>query len=187
MAIGLTFTTFFSLGLLLISHYGQHVDLDQNCVLYGNLIGIPFDYWTFQGYAMGPKAPYALALLLLGNGLFIFLGYPSLLLTSFDPTLAQSLGVPIKQWNQALMFATTLTSMLSFRIVGAPMVVALLVHPTGYRLAIKRPPSDHTGTYPLHCLFSSLEWPWPSLLGAGVDACCNDYLCCFSLWPCLLE
>src|SRR5262245_49800570 len=34
-AIGITFTTLFALGVILVSYYASKVDLDQECVLYG--------------------------------------------------------------------------------------------------------------------------------------------------------
>ena len=128
VATGLTFTTFFALGLFLMC-FAKQADLDPECVLYGDLIGVPFDCWSWKGTMMGPKAPFVLLLLLLANGSFLFWGYRALLLTSFDPNLAQSLGLQARRWNQLLMIATTLTSLFAFRIVGAPIVVALFVIP----------------------------------------------------------
>jgi len=41
-AIGIAFTTLFAIGVILISLYASQVDLDQECVLYGEIAFVPF-------------------------------------------------------------------------------------------------------------------------------------------------
>ncbi|MCH2085272.1 MAG: metal ABC transporter permease, partial [Saprospiraceae bacterium] len=42
-AIGVTFTWLFALGIILVSLYAGQVDVDQECVLYGEIAYVPLD------------------------------------------------------------------------------------------------------------------------------------------------
>ncbi|MEM7361504.1 MAG: metal ABC transporter permease [Bacteroidota bacterium] len=130
VAIGITFTTFFALGIILISLYTQKVDLDQQCVLYGHPVLIPFDVWVYGGKVMGPKAIYSLLVLLLANSFFVAFYYRTLVITSFDPHFANVIGIRMHYVHYLLMFFTALTTVVAFKIVGAVLVVAFLVVPT---------------------------------------------------------
>lgn len=130
VAIGITFTSFFALGVILVSLYTEKADLDQQCVLYGHPVLIPFDVWIYGDYVMGPKAIYLLGCLLISNILFIKLCYRPLLLTSFDPHFAQVIGINTTYWHYALMLFTAFTTVSAFKIVGAVLVIAFLSIPT---------------------------------------------------------
>jgi len=136
-AIGVTFTWLFALGIILISVFAGQVDLDQECVLYGEIAYVPLDLWiTASGQVLGPRALYVAGAVLLINIAFVYLGYKELLLTTFDPAFAASLGLSLSLWNYLLMGAVSLTTVASFESVGAILVVALLVAPpaTAYLL-----------------------------------------------------
>src|SRR4051812_23293078 len=45
-SIGVIFTTLFALGVILISYYAENIDLDQDCVLYGEIAFVPLDTWV---------------------------------------------------------------------------------------------------------------------------------------------
>src|SRR6185436_9463742 len=54
-AIGITFSTLFALGVILISLYASKVDLDQECVLYGEIGNVWIDTpVTIGGLTLGP-------------------------------------------------------------------------------------------------------------------------------------
>src|SRR6056300_1691663 len=55
-SIGMTFTTLFALGVVLITFWSDSVDLDQERVLYGEIAYVPFNTWSFGGLNMGPIA-----------------------------------------------------------------------------------------------------------------------------------
>ncbi|MFD2512581.1 metal ABC transporter permease [Pontibacter locisalis] len=136
-AIGVTFTWLFAIGIILISVFAGQVDLDQDCVLYGEIAYVPLDLWiTEGGLSMGPRTVWtigAVAILIL---LFIIFGYKELFLTAFDPAYAAAIGVSTTLWYYMLMTAVSLTTVASFESVGAILVVALLVAPpaTAYLL-----------------------------------------------------
>ncbi len=136
-AIGVTFTWLFAIGIILISVFAGQVDLDQDCVLYGEIAYIPLDLWiTEGGYNMGPRTVWTLAVVAVAIILFIVFSYKELFLTTFDPAFAAALGISTSLWYYLLMTAVSLTTVASFESVGAILVVAFLVAPpaTAYLL-----------------------------------------------------
>lgn len=136
-AIGVTFTWLFALGVILISVFAGQIDLDQDCVLYGEIAYVPLDLWmTPSGQILGPKAIYIASVVLLINLVFIRLGFKQLLLTTFDPAFAATIGISVSLWHYLLMGAVSMTTVAAFDSVGAILVVALLVAPpaTAYLL-----------------------------------------------------
>lgn len=129
-SIGITFTLLFAIGIILINLLAYKVDLDQECVLYGEIAYLPIDLWiTGSGLNLGPRIMW-LALLNLGLVLiFISLIYKELSLTSFDESFSIAIGLPAGAINLALMSMVSYTTVSSFEAVGAILVVALLVVP----------------------------------------------------------
>ena len=131
-SIGVTFTWLFAIGVILVSLYTSNVDIDQDCVLYGEIAYVPLDLWiTGNGLILGPRTVYVSAVVLIIVVLFISFGYKELLITTFDPALASVLGISTALWHYLLMGAVSLTTVASFESVGAILVVALLVAPAG--------------------------------------------------------
>jgi manganese/zinc/iron transport system permease protein len=129
-AIGINFTWLFALGIILISFFSKKIDLDPDCVLYGEIAYAPLDRWVGPGgIDLGPRAVYILAAMLLANLAFILLSYKELSITTFDPAFATSIGMNTTLWHYLLMGATSLTTVAAFEVVGAVLVVALLVAP----------------------------------------------------------
>ncbi|MEX0968164.1 MAG: metal ABC transporter permease [Bacteroidia bacterium] len=136
-SIGLTFTSLFAIGVILISAFGGNVDLDQDCVLYGEIAYVPLDLWiTGSGISLGPAPVWILGLVFLLVVLMIVAGYKGLYLTTFDEQYAAALGISTAFWHYLLMSAVSLTTVVSFESVGAILVVALLIAPavTAYML-----------------------------------------------------
>lgn len=139
-SIGVTFTWLFALGVILISAYAGQVDLDQECVLYGEIAYVPLDTIILSnGMDIGPQAIYLLAVVLLLVIAFVWLGFNHLKITSFDPQYAISLGISATLWNYLLMAFVSFTTVASFESVGAILVVAFLIAPaaTAYLLTKK--------------------------------------------------
>ena len=136
-AIGVTFTSLFALGVILISVFAGQVDLDQDCVLYGEIAYVPIDLWiTGSGKIMGPRVVYIMGIVFLVVLTFIVIGYKELFLTTFDPSFAAATGVSVALWHYLLMGAVSFTTVGAFESVGAILVVAFLIVPpaTAYLL-----------------------------------------------------
>ncbi len=129
-SIGITFTLLFAIGIILINLLAYKVDLDQECVLYGEIAYLPIDLWiTGSGVNLGPRITWlALLNILLVTG-FVVLLFKELTLTSFDENFSMVIGLPAAAINLALMSMVSYTTVSSFEAVGAILVVALLVVP----------------------------------------------------------
>jgi manganese/zinc/iron transport system permease protein len=129
-SIGITFTLLFAIGIILINLFAYKVDLDQECVLYGEIAYLPIDLWiTPSGLNLGPRITWLAGLnFFLVTG-FIYLLFKELSLTSFDENFSSAIGIPAKGVNLALMSMVSYTTVSSFESVGAILVVALLVVP----------------------------------------------------------
>ena len=141
-SIGMTFTTLFALGVVLITYWSDKVDLDQECVLYGEIAFVPFNTWTLAGQSMGPIALWSSGILLLLVLIYTFAGYKGLLMSSFNEDYAAVLGIGVGAWNLSLMSMVSVATVISFESVGAILVVALLVAPaaTAYLISQKLKP-----------------------------------------------
>jgi manganese/zinc/iron transport system permease protein len=136
-SIGITFTWLFAIGIILISLFAGQVDLDQDCVLYGEIAYVPLELWiTGDGLNLGPVALWVSGAMLLIILLFLKIGYNGLFITTFNEDYAQALGIRVALWHYLLMGLVSLTTVISFESVGAILVVALLIVPpaTAYLL-----------------------------------------------------
>lgn len=129
-ALGIVFTTLFAIGVLLVSVYGQNVDLDTDCVLYGEmelLAGEP--PVVLAGVETAPVAVMRMGFvaLLVVSGVVLF--YKPLMLSSFDPGLARSMGVRPGVVHHSLMALLSIAVVSAFEAVGAILVIAMLIFP----------------------------------------------------------
>lgn len=128
-AIGVTYTWLFALGVVLISAFAGDLDIDQECVLFGEIAFVPFDIWFIGDVNMGPRALYITSLLVIVVSLFIVISYKGLLITSFAPDYADARGISSRKWHFLLMGLVALNTVLSFEMVGAILVVGLTILP----------------------------------------------------------
>lgn len=136
-SIGITFTWLFALGVILISSYTGQVDLDQECVLYGEIALVPLDWlYAGAGEAIAPRAIVYGAVLLVVVAVYLGLGYRGLVVTSFQNDFAAALGISTAFWHFSFMSLVSITTVLSFETVGAILILAFLVVPpaTAYLL-----------------------------------------------------
>ncbi len=136
-SIGVTFTWLFAIGVVMITLFAGQVDLDQDCVLYGEIAYVPLDnIVTGSGTNLGPRALYILGFVFLVVVAFITLAFKELFLTTFDPGYARTIGISTAVWHYLLMGTVSATTVASFESVGAILVVALLIGPpaTAYLL-----------------------------------------------------
>jgi manganese/zinc/iron transport system permease protein len=135
-AIGVVFTALFSIGVVIISVYARQIDLDLDCVLYGEIAYAGWDRLTAWGMDIGPKSVWFLGTALVLNLSLIGLFYKQFKLCAFDPVLAAALGIPVALFHYLLMGLVSVTTVASFESVGAILVVGMLVVPaaTAYLL-----------------------------------------------------
>ncbi|QNG30085.1 metal ABC transporter permease [Synechococcus sp. LTW-R] len=120
--IGLVFTGFFALGLVLVSKIRSNIDLMH--ILFGNVLGISLSD-IFQTIVISG---------LIVSVLMVF--RRDLLLFCFDPTHARSIGINTGALHYLLLSALSLAAVAGLQTVGVILVVAMLVTPgaTAYLL-----------------------------------------------------
>jgi manganese/zinc/iron transport system permease protein len=128
-AIGLTFPFLFSIGVILISLKFANIHLDVDAVLLGEIAFAPFDYLKVFGINIGAKAIYVIGAIAVINLIFLAVFYKELKITTFDPSLATSLGIFPSVINYILMGITSITCVGSFDAVGAILVVSFIITP----------------------------------------------------------
>ncbi len=124
-AMALTFSSFFALGVTLITVLRNKIDLDN--FLFGDILGVTItDIWRTGVIA---------AVILL----VIRLTYKELLFYTFDRTGAQAMGLPVNAIYLGFMVMITLTIIASMQAVGVILVISLLIGPalTAYLLTRK--------------------------------------------------
>ncbi|WP_425262707.1 metal ABC transporter permease [Paenibacillus thermotolerans] len=138
-SIGVVFTALFAVGILLVSLFARHIDLDLDCVLYGEIAYVPWNTIELLGADIGPKAIWLVGSALALNVVVIGLFYKQFKVCSFDPGLAAAVGIPVATFHYLLMGLVSVTTVASFESVGAILVVGMLVVPplTAYLLTEK--------------------------------------------------
>ncbi|MBU5593921.1 metal ABC transporter permease [Amphibacillus sp. MSJ-3] len=127
--IGIVFTTLFAIGVILIATSVGNAHLDVQHALMGEITFIPFHVITLPILGEIPQATAFLFVVLLIIVLFITAFYKEWKITTFDPALAASLGMPVLFLHYLFMSLVSVTTVASFDAVGAIMVVAMLITP----------------------------------------------------------
>jgi manganese/zinc/iron transport system permease protein len=128
-AIGISYTVLFAIGIILISKFGANADLDQQCVLYGEIEYVSLWLQPIIGSLVLPKQAIILLIVCILLISAVIWGYKGLLITTFDPNFALSTGVAVTFWHYFLMSGVSLTTVVSFESVGAILVIAFLSGP----------------------------------------------------------
>ena len=127
-SVGVSFTTLFAAGVLLITISGSRVDLDPGCVLYGILELVPFDTVDLYGWDI-PRAFLSASFVLLLVSCGMWCTWRWQLFTAFDCDAAKAAGVPTVAMTVGLLVGVSLATVAGFVAVGAILVVAMLVVP----------------------------------------------------------
>ena len=114
-AIGITFSSFLALGVILIGLARSSTDLFH--ILFGNILAVQdSDKWTTIWVSV--------AVLIV-----IILFFKELLITSFDPQMAKAMGMKVNFYHYLLMILLTLVSVTAMQSVGTILIVAMLITP----------------------------------------------------------
>ncbi len=114
-AIGITFSAFLALGVILIGIANSSTDLFH--ILFGNVLAVQdLDKWItiiVSGVVL----------------LVVWLFYRQFLLTSFDPSMAKAFGMKVNAYHYLLMILLTLVAVTAMQTVGTILIVAMLITP----------------------------------------------------------
>ena len=115
-AIGIVFSTFFAIGVLLIAKANTAMDLTE--ILFGNVLTVR-------------DVDRTLTLIVAAVVIFVVvLFYKEFLMTTFDPTMAEASGMPVKTLHYGLIVLPPLVTVVSLHTAGVGFVVSLFIDPT---------------------------------------------------------
>ena len=125
-AIGIVFTALFSIGVMGISWISrnQGVHLDLKDFLFGNVLGVSNEDLILTSVI----AVYVLV--------SIFAFYRYLFISTFQPVIAQTMGISVKTIHYFLMLLLSFAVVASLRTVGVILVVAMLITPASTALLL---------------------------------------------------
>jgi manganese/zinc/iron transport system permease protein len=126
--LGVVFTTFFALGVVLVSAAARRIDLDPACVLYGILELVPFDTVAILGREI-PRGFLSAVAVLAAVAIGLAATWKFQVFTAFDADAARAAGVPVAAVTTGLLAATAVATVSGFEVAGAILVVAMLVAP----------------------------------------------------------
>lgn len=126
-AIGIMYTGIFALGAFVISirSVGSLIHIDIYHYIVGSVLSVPDE----ELWLLAIVASIVLSV--------VILFYRSLQLTSFDPIMAASIGIPVLAIEYLLTACTSLVVVSGVQIAGVILVVALIITPaaTAYLLS----------------------------------------------------
>ncbi|MFB5677819.1 metal ABC transporter permease [Paenibacillus terreus] len=128
-SIGVVFTGLFAIGVVLIATRVGNAHLDIQHTLMGEITFIPWELMHLPWIGEVPAAVFLLSLVLMIVLAVILAFYKEWKITSFDPALAASLGIPVVLMHYVFMSLVSITTVAAFDAVGAIMVVAMLITP----------------------------------------------------------
>jgi manganese/zinc/iron transport system permease protein len=136
-AMGVVFTLFFAAGVVMIEQGpARAVDLDADCVLYGQLETIlwlaPTGWASLlepRVWADLPRQVVALAVVFASAVAAVLLFRKELTIAAFDPGLAGALGLRPGLFHYGVLLLTAATAIAAFEAVGSILVVAMLIAP----------------------------------------------------------
>ncbi|MDG1896477.1 MAG: iron chelate uptake ABC transporter family permease subunit [Fuerstiella sp.] len=138
-SIGIVFTSLFAFGVVVVSQ-AKHVHLDLDCVLFGDLAFAGVNLHPTFGWLV-PESFRSLIPTLMITLLLLAVFWKELRLTSFDPTLAVTLGFSATLMHYLLTTVVAIVTVSAMDVVGL-LVVALLIVPA----AIARLLTDRLST-----------------------------------------
>ena len=188
-AIGIVFTSLFALGVVLLSVFAGRAHIDTQHVLYGALeLVTNGESISIAGFEF-PVAVCQMALVAALVLALILAFYKELLVVSFDPQLAASLGLRPALVRYGMMAGLSLCVVSAFNAVGAILVVAMLIAPaaTAYLLTRRLPAmlalSSLVGAISSFVGWHVAYWLAVSAAGAMVCVACSLFTLAFLFAP----
>lgn len=120
-AIGITFATSFSLGIILISEFFKNIHVDTSCVLYGEIEYASFEFFFLGDANLGPLSFWVMGGIMLINLLFVGIFWKEISLFSFDQSMAYM------QKFSPVLLQTIFFALLSVTAVGALSLVGIIL------------------------------------------------------------
>jgi manganese/zinc/iron transport system permease protein len=127
---GFVFTSLFALGIVLVTALGGNVDLDADCVLFGELLYVPFRYPSTESwYDSLPLPLWNQIWVSLAWALFVFFRWKQLQTWAFDEGFCRSAGISDGGLRRTVLTLTSMSIVVGFDAFGAVLVVGFFILP----------------------------------------------------------
>ncbi|MBP3059264.1 iron chelate uptake ABC transporter family permease subunit [Texas Phoenix palm phytoplasma] len=125
-AIGITFTFFFSIAIIIISLWTRDVHIDTDAVFLGNI------------ELTHIRQLYKIIPILITNIIFVIIFYKELKIFIFDPSLTNILGFSSCIINYILMTLSSITTVIAFDLVGSVMTIICMIGPAAISILLTK-------------------------------------------------
>lgn len=130
VSTGFIFTSLFAIGILLVTALGGNIDLDPDCILYGELLYVPFRKSTTGTW-------YDLLPIPLWNQIWVSLTWICFALSkwkqlkswAFDEDFCRASQIPVAELRRWIHGLTSMTVVVGFDAFGAILVVGFFILP----------------------------------------------------------
>lgn len=127
---GFVFTSLFAIGIILVTTLGGNVDLDADCVLYGELLYVPFRYSNTQSwYDALPLPLWNQIWVSLAWSLFLFFRWKQLKIWAFDEGFCRHSDIAENWLRRIVLALASMSIVVGFDSFGAVLVVGFFILP----------------------------------------------------------
>ncbi|MDO5733373.1 MAG: metal ABC transporter permease [Eubacteriales bacterium] len=127
-ALGISYTLFFAIAVIIISRYFRHSHIDIDVVLLGDATFAPVRRIVVAGISM-PFAMFQMSVIAVLNLVLILVFYKGFKVSGFDGDFSAASGFSLLFFQLMLMSSVSLTTVAAFDAVGAILVISFLVAP----------------------------------------------------------
>lgn len=136
-ALGVSFTSFFALGIVMLGFVSRAIHLDNDAVLYGILETAALNKVDVLGLSL----PHIFVRMVVAGSIIVValtVCWKEVVAASFDPQLARTLGLRPGWVHAGLMGLTALFTVAAFEAVGSILVIAMLTAPAATAFLVTR-------------------------------------------------
>ncbi len=126
--MGLIFTFLFALGLLMIDLWTYSVDLDPECVLFGEAAYIPFSFFVINQALVPKQLLFSLGIWFI-TIMFTVAGFRALAISTFDTVYAHSIRMMPSFWQYSVSVLVAILTVIAIESVGIVLLLSILVVP----------------------------------------------------------
>lgn len=134
-SLGISFSTLFSAGILLISLYARNIHLDLDMILLGNIEYALYDMYSIAGFFI-PRIIIILFFFILFFILFFNFFYTQMELLLFDKEYAKIKGVFVNFLLYMFIILFTILVVVTFQAMGSLLLLGIAVAPFGFSWGI---------------------------------------------------
>ena len=130
-SLGISFSLFFSFGILLISLYGRSIHLDLDMILLGNIEYVVYDAFFIAGFGI-PTVFISLLLISAVTVYAIYVRYPLLMMILFDREYAMVRGIKVELLEKIIIMFCIIIIVISFNAFGSLLLLGISAAPFGF-------------------------------------------------------